>query len=1128
MHAAQTHRRIPIHGILVATACVLIGLMAAQPLLYGNLPFGADTLLHLYRVVQLDELVRQGVLYSRWAPDLAFGYGYPLFNYYAPGVYYLVEALHLLGMDFVPALMGASALLLVAAALFTYLFTRDLTSSAGALIAAAGYAFAPYMILIAVHTGSISQLGAMALLPLVFWAFRRATVRGGIGAVLIAAIAFAALMLCHNITTLLATPFVALCVGVTVLSQRPTRSAFAIAPVIAFALGLGLTAFYWLPVLTETTLVQLDRTILGTAFDFHANFVTVGNLLTLPQTYDLRQISEFVPYAFSLPVLAAAILGGFALIRARARADGTQALFAVAAVAAVLGCVFFTTPASQPLWDALPMLRFVQFPTRILSIASLFLAVLAGMGLGRWLEIPAAPTVRGSRRTVALAAAAVAAITTVMVGGFATYAFFWQNIMRYPPLVQPAITDFAKYERDNGWIGTTSLGEYLPATVQTVPAQSVVGQMRFNNASVPVGAELRGVRSSALDHSVSVASTVAWAAEFNVFMFPGWTAEIDGQPAPITPTNPHGLISVATPSGLHQVSIHFRETPARTAADALSLACVALVLIGAAFAGVMSIRLAKATVIGGSTAGTPSSLTALDEAISGSTAIGWKPTAGLKRNPLRGLRWLSNPRSGFLRESGVPFEGMPRHSPSQSLLIPLCVSIAIAALLVLKTTTIDTADTLFYSSRYDGARVIGVRQELAITFDHQIDLIGVDAPETGSTADGVDLTLYWRAKTPPPGNLSVGVELADSQGFVVGRSDHQHPAGFPVIRWNPTGYAADTYHIALKPGTPPGPYSYRVTVYRYDQPAARLAAFDKNGALTGTTFDSMSVSVITTTLRRAPSIAGTTPFTPQVALNASVNANATLIGFDLPFTSTAAGERLPVTLYWRVGAPSASDWDAAWTLTMAAGGTGSTEIKTEAIAGYPASQWVAGDEWVAPHTLRIPTATPSGRYRLSIRAADNPPVFLAEIDVNGSEHVLTPPGIARAVAPAARFSDAAELVGYDIPAIAHPGDVVTVTLLWHAYGETEARYKTFVHLVDASDNRVTGVDSSPVNGARPTSGWMQGEYIIDARQLQIPKDLASGTYTIKTGLYNERNLQRLTLTDGANVVTLATTVRVER
>jgi len=57
---------------------------------------------------------------------------------------------------------------------------------------------------------------------------------------------------------------------------------------------------------------------------------------------------------------------------------------------------------------------------------------------------------------------------------------------------------------------------------------------------------------------------------------------------------------------------------------------------------------------------------------------------------------------------------------------------------------------------------------------------------------------------------------------------------------------------------------------------------------------------------------------------------------------------------------------------------------------------------------------------------------------------------------------------------------------------------------------------------------MQGEYIIDARQLQIPKDLASGTYTIKTGLYNERNLQRLTLTDGANVVTLATTVRVER
>jgi hypothetical protein len=104
--------------------------------------------------------------------------------------------------------------------------------------------------------------------------------------------------------------------------------------------------------------------------------------------------------------------------------------------------------------------------------------------------------------------------------------------------------------------------------------------------------------------------------------------------------------------------------------------------------------------------------------------------------------------------------------------------------------------------------------------------------------------------------------------------------------------------------------------------------------------------------------------------------------------------------------------------------------------------------------------------------------------------------------------------------------VVTVTLLWRAYAETAARYKTFVHLVDANDNRVTGVDSAPANGARPTSGWMQGEYIVDARQLQFPGDLAAGTYTIKVGLYNERNLQRLKLADGANTVSLSTKVVV--
>lgn len=86
---------------LAATLC---GVLAAQPLMYGELSWLVDGELHLMRLAQLHELFRQGIVYSRWAPDMAYGFGYPVFNFYAPLVYYLamplvlVDVPHLLPM----------------------------------------------------------------------------------------------------------------------------------------------------------------------------------------------------------------------------------------------------------------------------------------------------------------------------------------------------------------------------------------------------------------------------------------------------------------------------------------------------------------------------------------------------------------------------------------------------------------------------------------------------------------------------------------------------------------------------------------------------------------------------------------------------------------------------------------------------------------------------------------------------------------------------------------------------------------------------------------------------------------------------------------------------------------------
>ena len=90
-----------------------IVLAALVPLCSGRLPLSTDGPDHLFRIVDLDLALRQGLFWPRFAPDLLYGYGYPVFNYYAPPIYYIGVGLHALGLDYVPALLvilGASLL----------------------------------------------------------------------------------------------------------------------------------------------------------------------------------------------------------------------------------------------------------------------------------------------------------------------------------------------------------------------------------------------------------------------------------------------------------------------------------------------------------------------------------------------------------------------------------------------------------------------------------------------------------------------------------------------------------------------------------------------------------------------------------------------------------------------------------------------------------------------------------------------------------------------------------------------------------------------------------------------------------------------------------------------------------
>ncbi|HFE65868.1 MAG TPA: hypothetical protein ENJ93_01285, partial [Chloroflexi bacterium] len=195
-------RRDP--GWLVVLA---IALLAVWPFINrGSLPVGTDAELHVFRLHELGQLVGGGEFYPRWAPNFYHGYGYPIFNYYAPLTYYLgllVERWP--AFDAVDGVKFVFVLGLLAAAVGMYGFVRDNWGGGAGYVATAVYLYAPYVQYIDPHArGVLAESFSLGVFPLALWALDRLRrgVAGGLGFVT-AVLLTAAVILSHNLMALL-------------------------------------------------------------------------------------------------------------------------------------------------------------------------------------------------------------------------------------------------------------------------------------------------------------------------------------------------------------------------------------------------------------------------------------------------------------------------------------------------------------------------------------------------------------------------------------------------------------------------------------------------------------------------------------------------------------------------------------------------------------------------------------------------------------------------------------------------------------------------------------------------------------------------------------------------------------
>jgi hypothetical protein len=243
-----------------------------------------------------------------------------------------------------------------------------------------------------------------------------------------------------------------------------------------------------------------------------------------------------------------------------------------------------------------------------------------------------------------------------------------------------------------------------------------------------------------------------------------------------------------------------------------------------------------------------------------------------------------------------------------------------------------------------------------------------------------------------------------------------------------------------------------------------------------------------------------------------------LSAYATDWPTTTPGGRLGVALSWL--AEPYRVVKAGTRLQLVQDGAILAEDDGPPLQGRQPADVPTGTPWLDLRALQVSGEAESGPADLVLWVGDER-VTLGQVEILGFERITERPVIE--TPHEATFGDAIRLLGYrlDVPDPLTGESVLVLTLYWQALvdGEPGKNYVVFTHILSADGRLVGQHDGVPVYGARPTGGWLQGEYLIDEHPMTFGEPYA-GPIRIQVGLYDPVTFERLLTGDGLDAVVL--------
>lgn len=507
------------------------------------------------RQLQMDKCFSDWQIPCRFVPDLGYGYGYPLFNYYPPMPYLLGEVFVKLGFSFLNTIKIVFFLAFLVSAFTMYVLSKEFWGKLGGVLSAVFYVWAPYHIVDVYVRGAMNEAWALAWFPAILWAIYKIIKVGAFRYVAVLSLYIGLLALSHNPMMMVFVPG-ALLWGLFWMWQE--KKFFDKFLYLKFSFsgiwGLGMSAFFTLPVVFEAKYAHLETLVSG-YFNYLAHFLSLKQLfINRDWGYGASFWgTEFDGMSFQIGhlhwiVSFLVLVTAFVFRKTKARVSLLILFFFFF----TYGYTFMSHVRATPVWQMIKPLEFMQFPWRLLSFTILGTSFLAGSIVLFFEHI--------RKRLLGIV------LTFLLIAGVIFINKDYPTWREY----YPDMRDEKKFSGELWQLQVTSgIFDYLPIGLPLPPAKGAISDASFMGASGTYNTISK--KSNFQKYVVEISDKGTFV--INTFYFPGWRIFVDEKEVEIDPTRNKelGLMLVDLSAGRHEVVARFMNTPVRTVANSLSI-----------------------------------------------------------------------------------------------------------------------------------------------------------------------------------------------------------------------------------------------------------------------------------------------------------------------------------------------------------------------------------------------------------------------------------------------------------------------------------------------------------------------------------------------------------------------------